>query len=48
MYDNIEINEDASNVTLTCKNGDILVINLEKYIGNEIRNYASSIKALQE
>lgn len=48
IYDNIEINEDASNVTLTCKNGDILVINLEKYIGNEIRNYASSIKALQE
>ena len=43
MYDNIVVNEDASMVTLTCNDGNILVVRLENYIGNEIRNYASNM-----
>lgn len=42
-YDNILVNEDANQVSLTCKNGDVLVINLEKYITQEIQNAASSL-----
>lgn len=42
-YNNIQLDEAANKVTLTCNNGDILVVNLEKYVGNEIRNYASSL-----
>lgn len=41
-YNNIQVNEDATKVTLTNGTGDIFVINLESYIGNEIRNYASN------
>ena len=45
-YSNIVVNENANTVTLTCNNGDILVVTLEKYIGNEIRNYASKMNNL--
>lgn len=46
IYDNIVVNEDATTVTLTCNTGDILVINLEKYIGNELRNYADEMSKI--
>lgn len=42
-YNNIVVNESGNSVTLTCNNGDVLVVNLEKYITNEIRGYAGSI-----
>ena len=41
MYDSITLNEAGDKVQLTCKNGDILVVRLEKYISDEIMNYAS-------
>ena len=47
MYDNIVVNEDASMVTLTCNDGNILVVRLENYIGNEIRNYASNMNHIK-
>ena len=40
-YDNIIVDENADKVTLTCNNGDVLVINLEKYITREIQNASS-------
>lgn len=46
MYDNIIVNE--SNVTLTCNDGNILVVTLENYIGDEIRNYASELNYLMK
>lgn len=48
MYKNVKINADKSIVTLTCESGDILVVNLEQYINDEIRNYASDLKKLIE
>ena len=48
MYDNITVNEALNNVTLTCKDGNILVVTLENYIGDEIRNYASEMKYLMK
>ena len=48
MYDTIVVSEDARTVTLTRDNGEIFVINLEKYIGNEIRNYASRVSNMYE
>ena len=42
MYDDIKVNEDATSVTLTCKNGDIIVANLETYIHNEIMTYGAN------
>lgn len=42
MYENIIVNEDASRITLLCKDGDAMVINVEKYISNEIMSYADS------
>lgn len=39
-YDSVNINEGGSTVTLTTKEGDILVINLERYIHNELMEYA--------
>lgn len=46
-YDNITINEASDKVILTKKTGDILVVNLEKYISDEIMNYAKSISDLR-
>lgn len=48
MYDDIIVSEDGSNVSLTCKNGDIIVVTLEKYIRDEIRNYASRMEYLKK
>lgn len=45
-YDSIIVDEAANTVTLTCNDGNVLVVNLEKYIGNEIRNYASKMNTL--
>lgn len=45
-YNSIIVSENANTVTLTCNDGNILVINLEKYITNEIRNYASKMNNL--
>ena len=39
-YDSVNVNEGGSTVTLTTKEGDILVINLERYIHNELMEYA--------
>lgn len=41
-YDNVEVNRESGTVTLTCNDGNILVINLESYIHNEIMDYCSS------
>lgn len=46
MYNTIQVNEAASQVILTCDTGDTIVVNLERYINDEIRNYASSISEL--
>lgn len=43
MYDNIQYNKRGSTVTLTGKNGDIYVVNLESHVHNEIMNYCSEI-----
>lgn len=40
-YDKIAVNEDATKVSLFCKDGDVLVINLENYITQELQNTAS-------
>lgn len=40
MYDDIVIDESASRVTLLNKSGDSVVVNIEKYISNEIMDYA--------
>lgn len=41
-YDNVDVNRELGTVTLTCNDGNILVINLESYIHNEIMDYCSS------
>ena len=46
MYDNITVNQDKTTVSLTCKDGNILVVNLENYITNELRNYASEMSRI--
>lgn len=46
MYNTVKVNEDKSTVTLTCESGDILVVNLERYINDEIRNYAKKMESL--
>lgn len=48
MYDNIVLSENADKVTLTCKNGDILIINLERYIHKEIMDYACESQRLAQ
>ena len=42
-YNNMYIDKNARKVTLEMTYGDIIVIPLEKYVSNEIRNYASSM-----
>ncbi len=46
MYKNVKIDSDRSVVTLTSEAGDIYIVNLETYINDEIRNYASDLKKL--
>ena len=46
MYKSVKINSDKSTVTLTSEAGDIYIVNLETYINDEIRNYASDLKKL--
>ena len=46
MYKTVKINADRSTVTLTSQSGDVYVVNLEQYINDEIRNYASELKNL--
>lgn len=46
MYNTVKVNEATSQVILTCDTGDTIVVNLERYINDEIRNYASSISDL--
>ena len=46
MYNTVQVNEATSQVILTCDTGDTIVVNLERYINDEIRNYASSISEL--
>ena len=41
-YEDIMVDEDASRITLLNKNGDSMVVNIEKYISNEIMSYAGS------
>ena len=48
MYKKVKVNADNSTVTLTTESGDIFVVNLETYINDEIRNYASELKKLIE
>jgi hypothetical protein len=48
MYDSININESNSTVTLTGKDGDIMVVNLETHIHNEIMNYCSEVASYFE
>lgn len=38
-YDTINLNEDGSRVSLKTKDGDTIVVNLEKYIQNDIMEY---------
>lgn len=46
MYKTVKINSDRSTVTLTSQSGDVYIVNLEQYINDEIRNYASELKNL--
>lgn len=48
MYKTVKINADRSTVTLTSQSGDVYVVNLEQYINDEIRNYASELKNLMD
>lgn len=48
MYKTVKINIDRSTVTLTSQSGDVYVVNLEQYINDEIRNYASELKNLMD
>lgn len=41
-YDNVDVNRESGVVTLTCNDGNLLIINLESYIHNEIMDYCSS------
>lgn len=43
-YDRVEVDRKKSNVVLTTKEGDIMVVNLENYIHNELMNYADEYK----
>lgn len=43
-YDNVKVNRESGTVTLTCNDGNILVVNLESYIHNEIMDYCSSCR----
>lgn len=40
FFDQIELDEDGSHVIMNTKEGDCLIISLEQYIGNEIRDFA--------
>ena len=41
-YDNISLNKANNTVSLTQKgSGEILIVQLERYIGNEIMNYCT-------
>lgn len=42
MYDDIVVDEAANHVSLMCKDGNTVIVNLEKYITNEIMSYADS------
>ena len=44
VYDRVEVDRNKSNVVLTTKEGDIMVVNLENYIHNELMNYADEYK----
>lgn len=43
-YDRVEVDRNKSNVVLTTKEGDIMVVNLENYIHNELMNYSDEYK----
>lgn len=45
-YSNIVVDEAAKHITLTSNDGDIVVVNLESYITNEIRDYAAKMNDL--
>lgn len=40
-YSGIQVNESGTKVLLTANNGDTIVVNTERYIHNELMNYAS-------
>ena len=40
FFDQIKLDEDGSHVIMNTKEGDCLIISLEQYIGNEIRDFA--------
>ena len=48
MYDSFTINEATNTVTLKTNDGDVIVVNLEKYIGEEIRQYAARMDYLKK
>ena len=48
MFNTVKYNKDASQVILTCESGDTLVVNLERYLNDEIRNYASRISEIEK
>ena len=48
MFNTVKYNKDASQVILTCESGDTLVVNLERYLNDEIRNYASKISEIEK
>ena len=41
LFDQIRLDEDGSHVIMNTKEGDCLIISLEQYIGNEIRDFAT-------
>ena len=47
MYDTINVNEKAGIVEITTKEGDVLGIRIERYIMDEIRDYAAQMDYLQ-
>jgi hypothetical protein len=46
MYESIDINKNGSQVKLRTNGGDVLSINLEKYVHNEIMNYSDKFSDL--
>lgn len=42
VYSGISVNEAGTKVTLTESNGNIIVVNLEKYVHQELMNYAKN------
>lgn len=42
LYDNIQLLENGSQVQLTTKTGDTIIVNLESYVHNEIMSYCQS------